>query len=223
MKIVDTYSFRNGESFLKKNHPLELRDIVDAIESLDACLCLTKKSREKTMKGKLLFSPVDMNNLLKLFLHEKGWTDKASGKRKNYIEPRLYFGGGRFREMDGIKNKVGLEIQFGKYAFMGYDIFSKMIIFKNLRQIECGVEIVPTSHFVKHMSTGVSSFDQLRIDFENRGESNIDIPVYVIGIGLTDKEEGESERKRNLFLNGTNNFVKKLKLRRNRGVRPGPK
>ena len=67
-------------------------------------------------------------------------------------------------EMDGIKNKVGLEIQFGKYAFMGYDIFSKMIIFKNLKYIECGVEIVPSSELVKQMSTGVSSFEQLLVD-----------------------------------------------------------
>jgi hypothetical protein len=29
-----------------------------------------------------------------------------------------------FRAMDGVKNGVGLEIQFGKYAFMGYDILS---------------------------------------------------------------------------------------------------
>lgn len=96
---------------------------------LDATSCLTKESKEKTMKGKLLFSPRDMNDAIKTALYKKDWTQKADGKKKQYAEPRHAFGHGRFREMDGIKNRVGLEIQFGKYAFMGYDIFSKMIIF----------------------------------------------------------------------------------------------
>ena len=143
MKIVNTYSFKKGEEYLKKKHPKELSEVIAAIELLDATTCLTKESKEKTMKGKLLFSPPDMNNFLKLLLHSKRWTEKAKGKRKKYAEPRHAFGKGRFREMDGIKNKVGLEIQFGKYAFMGYDIFSKMIIFKNLGYIECGIEVVP--------------------------------------------------------------------------------
>ena len=129
------------------------------------------------MKGRLLFSPKDMNNSLKMMLHKKGWTERAVGRRKEYSEPRHSFGSGRFREMDGIKNTVGLEIQFGKYAFMGYDIFSKMIIFKKLGYITCGIEVVPSSDLARYMSSGVSSFSQLLVDFENRGESDIDIPV----------------------------------------------
>jgi len=125
--------------------------------------------------------------------------------------------------MDGIKNKVGLEVQFGKYAFMGYDIFSKMIIFKNLKYIECGVEIVPSSELVKQMSTGVSSFEQLLVDFEHRGESNIDIPVFVISIGLTDEEKVKSQTLRELFKTNRVEALAKLKLRKYNGSKPGPK
>ena len=200
MKIINTYSFKGGEDFIKKNHQAELDEVFESIKGLDATLCLTKESKEKTKKGQLLFSPVDMNVYLKTVLHGKGWTEKAKdGKKKKFAEPRHAFGKGRFREMDGIKNKVGLEVQFGKYAFMGYDIFSKMIIFKNLKYIECGVEIVPSSELVKQMSTGVSSFEQLLVDFEHRGESNIDIPVFVISIGLTDEEKVKSQTLRELF------------------------
>ena len=125
--------------------------------------------------------------------------------------------------MDGIKNKVGLEIQFGKYAFMGYDIFSKMIIFKNLKYIECGVEIVPSSELVKQMSTGVSSFEQLLVDFENRGESNIDIPVFVISIGLTEEEKAKCQTLRDLFKANRKKALSKIKLRKYNGSPPGPK
>lgn len=224
MKIINTYSFKGGKGFLKQKHPKELREVFDAIKALDAILCLTKESKEKTKKGQVLFSPVDMNNYLKIALHQNGWTEKAKeGKKKKFSEPRHVFGKGRFREMDGIKNKVGLEIQFGKYAFMGYDIFSKMIIFKNLKYIECGVEIVPSSELVRQMSTGVSSFEQLLVDFENRGESNIDIPVFVLSIGLTNKEKIESQILRKLFKTNKKEALAKIKLRKYHGSKPGPK
>lgn len=223
MKIVNTYSFKNGETFIKQKRPNELTEVIKSIENLNAITCLTKVSREKTMKGKLLFSPRDMNEYLKLALHKMGWTAKANGRRKEYKEPRHAFGSGRFREMDGIKNKVGLEIQFGKYAFMGYDIFSKMIIFKNLGYIECGIEVVPGHELVKQMSTGVSSFEQLLVDFENRGISNIDIPVYAIGIGLTEEEKIKTKEMQDLFENNKKESIKSIKLRKYRGALPGPK
>lgn len=224
MKVINTYSLKDGENFLKKNHPKEFKEIFESINSLDAILCLTKESKEKTKKGKLLFSPVDMNNYLKLVLHQKGWTEKSqSGKKKKFIEPRHAFGRGRFREMDGLKNKVGLEVQFGKYAFMGYDIFSKMVIFNKLGYIDCGIEVVPSSELVRQMSTGVSSFDQLLVDFENRGESNIDIPVFVISLGLTDEEKTQSEILQELFLTDRKEALTKIKLRTYNGSKPGPK
>lgn len=223
MKIVNTYSFKKGEEFIKSKHPQELEEVIRAIKRIDATHCLTKESKEKTMKGELLFSPRDLNEHLKLTLHKKSWTAKTDGKKKAFAEPRHAFGGGRFREMDGIKNKVGLEIQFGKYAFMGYDIFSKMIIFKNLGYIECGIEVVPAVELVKQMSTGVSSFDQLLVDFENRGESDIDIPVYVIGIGLTDQEREQADKLRYLFKNNKKEALSTIKLRKYHGSKPGPK
>lgn len=57
MKIVNTYSFKGGEKFLKTKHPKELAEVLEAIKNLDATTCLTKESAEKTMKGALLFSP----------------------------------------------------------------------------------------------------------------------------------------------------------------------
>lgn len=223
MKVIDFYSFKNGKEFIEDNHSPELDEIFQAVANLDAIACLSKESREKTMKGALLFSPRDMNDNLKLFLHNKGWTAKAEKGKKVFVEPRHAFGKGRFREMDGLKNKVGLEIQFGKYAFMGYDIFSKMIIFRKLNYIECGIEIVPSSELVKQMSTGVSSFDQLLVDFEHRGTSDIDIPVYVIGIGLTDTEKDRSKELQELFRNNKKEALSVIRLRKSRGSRPGPK
>ena len=222
MRIVKEYSFKEGKEFVTEHHPEELAEVISTIEHLDAISCLTKASSEKTKSGQLLFSPLDLNKAMKLELCSSGWTEKSNGK-KGYIEPRHKFNGNRFREMDGLKNKVGLEIQFGKYAFMGYDIFSKMVIFNKLGFIECGIEVVPGNELCKHMSTGVSDFDQLMIGFEYRGEADIDIPVYVLGIGLTDREKSERERLQALYINDKEAALKEIKLREYKGAPPGPK
>ena len=89
---------------------------------------------------------------------------------------------GAFREMDFIKERLGIEVQFGKYAFMVYNVCAKMTIFKNLNYIDHGIEIVPVKAFAEEMSTGVSYFEQFIWDLENRGVANIDIPVMILGI-----------------------------------------
>ncbi len=222
MRIANKYSFKGGKEFVEAHYRTELNEVLSAIKHLNAISCLTKPSNEKTKAGQLLFSPPDLNKFLKTELCGHGWTKKSGGK-KGYIEPRYSFGKSRFREMDGIKNKVGLEIQFGKYAFMGYDIFSKMVIFNKLGLIECGIEVVPVNELCKFMSTGVSDFDQLMIDFKYRGESNIDIPVYVIGIGLTDKEKTERARIQKLYSKDKVKALKILNLKKYNGSLPGPK
>ncbi len=86
--------------------------------------------------------------------------------------------------MDFLKNKLGVEVQFGKYSFMVYNVCAKMTIFKNLAHINAGIEIVPVKHFADHMSTGVSYFEQFVWDLHQRGVSNIDVPVLIIGIDV---------------------------------------
>ena len=73
------------------------------------------------------------------------------------------------------------------------------------------------------MSTGVSSFEQLLVDFEHRGESNIDIPVFIISIGLTDKEKLKTQDIQNLFKTDKSEALKIIRLRKYRGALPGPK
>lgn len=47
-----------------------------------------------------------------------------------------------------------------------------------------GVEIVPMLSLSNSMSTGVSYFEQMKSDLEYRGESDIDIPMLVLGIDI---------------------------------------
>ena len=59
MKIFQIYSHLNGVEFLMVHQPELWQEIQDVIRLVDADSCRTKVSNEKTMKGKLLFSPIE--------------------------------------------------------------------------------------------------------------------------------------------------------------------
>lgn len=223
MRVVKTLSHKGGAEFITERFTEELREIYTAVELCDAEACLSKISKEKT-KAPLLFSPVKMNDSIKSFLCKKGWTKAAPNSKKGFQEHRIGFGNGRFREMDGIKNKVGLEIQFGKYAFMGYDMFSKMPIFHKKGLITCGIELVAMPELVSEMSTGVSSFDQIAVDIRERGEADIDIPTLVIGISWTDEEWVRCVEKRRRFESNSSAMINSGEVSKGfDGASPGPK
>jgi hypothetical protein len=98
--------------------------------------------------------------------------------------------------MDFVKEKLGVEVQFGKYAFMVYTVCAKMTIFRNLGHIDAGIEIVPVRGFTREMSTGVAYFEQFVWDLKTRGIGDIDIPVIVLGIDADILIEVERRAKR---------------------------
>jgi hypothetical protein len=135
----------------------------------------------------MLYSPVRLNKAFKREFAARGWASvkvrcdyPTTYYRKGYkARPKLR---GAFREMDFLKEKLGIEVQLGKYAFMVYNVCAKMTIFKNLGYINCGIEIVPVKTLALQMSTGVSYFEQFVWDLETRGVADIDIPVLILGI-----------------------------------------
>ncbi|MBI5493241.1 MAG: restriction endonuclease [Deltaproteobacteria bacterium] len=187
MKISGIYSFNKGEKFIKAKYPSLLEEIKEVVKQTKAEKHLTKKSREKTMTGKMLYSPKSLNVAFKKEFAKYSWTkhrENCEYSHKFYTmeyTPRK-MKGKPFREMDFIKEKLGVEVQFGKYSFMVYNVCAKMTIFKNLGHINAGVEIVPIKQFADNMSTGVSYFEQFIWDLDKRGVSNIDIPVLILGI-----------------------------------------
>lgn len=188
MRIVGVYSFNNGKSVVNKRYPDLLKQVTSAIIKIDASTCKTKVSKEKTMTGKKLYSPAVLNKRLKAQLCPDGWCSirvpcdyPTEFYVKGYSAKKIR---GSFREMDFVKQKLGVEVQFGKYSFMVYNVAAKMTIFRNLGHIDTGIEIVPVKAMSSHMSSGVSYFEQFVWDLEKRGISNIDVPVLILGIDV---------------------------------------
>ena len=186
-KSLHEYSFNNGKEEVARRFPDLLPEVSAAIKAIDAEQHRIKESKEKTKMGQLLYSPVFyqqrvQSGICRIWLeicrvtcdyetayYEPGYSPKGLNK-------------GAFREMDFVKNKLGIEVQFGKYSFMVYNVAAEMTIFRNLGHIECGIEIVPVKAFSSQMSSGVSYFEQFVWDLKNRGVADIDIPVLILGI-----------------------------------------
>lgn len=187
MKVAGIYSFKGGREEVSHRYADLLKEVYAVIRAVKAAQHKTKVSKEKTMPGKMLFSPSSINKAFRHEFEKRGWnrvriscdypSDHYLESYKNRPSSR-----GAFREMDFVKEKVGIEVQFGKYAFMVYNVCAKMTIFRNLGHIDCGVEIVPVKAFAEEMSTGVSYFEQFIWDLEKRGVADIDVPVMIIGI-----------------------------------------
>lgn len=189
MKVVAEFDFNGGKNFVETHYAKELAELKQAISNIDASLYKTKVSQEKTMLGKILYSPTEINQAFKNELYPLNWLNSKVScdysqygtYSPNYI-PSHTGSRGAFRDMDFVKNKLGVEVQFGKYAFMVYNVCAKMTIFRKLGIINAGIEIVPVKNLADHMSTGVSFFEQFAWDLSQRGVSDIDTPVLILGI-----------------------------------------
>ncbi len=176
MRIVYEYSHLGGSEILHVRYP----DIEAEINAVIAGVVAkkTKISREKTMKGRRLYSPRSMNKQFEdafraLGYREirdtytitiPGWTSRITGA---------------YKQVDFAKGRVLVEVQFGKYAFMFYDM-AKFQYFFNEDMADVGVEIVPCHALHAQMSTGVSYGEQLVYDIERLKRHFPAVPVKII-------------------------------------------
>lgn len=201
MKIAEVYSHLNGVEFLMVHKPTLWREIKDVIAAVDAAKCRTKVSREKTMKGELLYSPIDMNAAFKRYLRAKSsdesrvsyWvTRREKLIRKTLTMPaqqqklEIEAAGEKpifsYNQTDFVKDRVAVEVQFGKYAFVAYDLFVKHLAFYVGDHIDVGVEILPMKSLQGQMSSGVAYYEGEFYNVVRQGRGVPAVPLVLIGI-----------------------------------------
>ncbi len=201
MKIAETYSHLNGLEFFLVHHPQLWKEIRDVIAAVDAEKCKNKVSKEKTMKGKLLYSPIDMNASFKKLLRAKHWTESRvnywvtkseklirktlampSDTQKKEIEAEGEIAIFSYNQTDFAKNRVAIEVQFGKYSFVAYDLFVKHLAFYVGDKIDVGVEILPMKSLQSQMSSGVAYYEGEFYNVVRQGRGVPGVPLVVVGI-----------------------------------------
>ncbi len=201
MKIAETYSHLNGLEFLLVHKPRLWKEIQSVINKVNAEKCRTKISKEKTMKGKLLFSPIDINTEFKNLLKQESWNESrvsywvtrneklirktitmSANEQKKEIEAAGETPIFSYNQTDFVKDRVAIEVQFGKYAFVAYDLFVKHLAFYVGDHIDVGIEILPMKTLQSRMSSGVAYFEVEFYNVVRQGRGVPAVPLVLIGV-----------------------------------------
>lgn len=201
MKISETYSHLNGLEFLLVHKPLLWKEIQLVIDGVNARKCRTKVSKEKTMKGRLLYSPIDMNIAFKKLLRKQSWDESRvsywvtrseklirktltmpTEEQKKEIETSGEKPIFSYNQTDFVKDRVAVEVQFGKYAFVAYDLFVKHLAFYVRDHIDVGIEILPMKILQNQMSSGVAYYEGEFYNIVRQGRGVPAVPLILIGI-----------------------------------------
>lgn len=180
MKIVYEYSHLGGSEILHQRYPDHEKEIYEVISLVKGNR--SKISKEKTKKDRMLYSPIDMNKQFEVAFNARGYNELRDTYTISLPDYELKISGA-YKQVDFVRNKVLVEVQFGKYAFMFYDM-AKFQYFFNENKADVGIEIVPCHGLHKEMSSGVSYGEQLVYDIERLKRHFPAVPVKVILVDI---------------------------------------
>jgi hypothetical protein len=202
MKIAQSYSHLNGEEYLIVHHNNLYSEIKGVIESIDAEIIRTKISKEKRKIGNKLYSPKELNIKFSQEFTERNWSESrynyyitlnrtlmeksifmTAKEQKEYFiaqgeEHPIY----SYNQTDFVKDKIAVEVQFGKYAFVAFDLFVKHMLFYSGGVINLGIEILPTKKMQSNMSSGVAYFEGEVYNVMRQGRNSPPVPLLILGI-----------------------------------------
>lgn len=201
MKIGAYYSHLNGWEYLQVHKKYLWDEIEEAISSVDAETCKTKVSKEVRMKGELKYSPKDMNKALGAALSTNGWTESRTSyfvtrdsnlikktlplkpdEQKAVIEAHGEQAIYSYNQTDFVKDRVAVEVQFGKYSFVAFDLFVKHMAFFVGDVIDIGIEILPMKSLQSQMSSGPGYYEGELYNLLRQGRGIPAVPLVVVGI-----------------------------------------
>ncbi|NIR46863.1 restriction endonuclease [candidate division KSB1 bacterium] len=202
MEIAEKYSHLNGEEFLIVHHKNVYEEIIEIIQAVEADKFKTKVSKEKTMPGKMLYNPDALNREFKRLFKTQNWEDMRYSyyvttnytimqelitlpleKQKEYliekgVESPVY----SYKQTDFVKDNIAIEVQFGKYAFVAYDLFVKHLLFYSGGVINVGIEVLPMKSMQSKMSTGIAYYEGEVYNILRHGRNNPPVPLVILGI-----------------------------------------
>jgi hypothetical protein len=189
----------NGLEVLLVHRKKLWKEIQGVIRSVDSAACKTKVSKEKTMRGKLLFSPKAFNKVFSQLLTD--WTESRvsywvtaeeklirqtlqmpAEQQKHEIEAAGYTPIFSYNQTDFVKERVALEVQLGKYAFVAYDLFVKHLAFYIGDKIDVGIEILPMKSLQAEMSSGPAYYEGELYNVIRNGRGVPAVPLVLIGV-----------------------------------------
>jgi hypothetical protein len=201
VRIVELYSHLNGREHILVHKPTLWDEIEHVIAAVDATQCRTKVSKEQRTVGKSFYSPVDLNKAFNLELKHRGWHESRTSywvtsdyrliRKTMQLPPddqrHEIASAGKtpiksYNQTDFVKDRIAIEVQFGKYAFVAYDLFVKHMAFYVGDVIDVGVEILPMKELQSQMSSGVAYYEGELYNVIRQGRGIPAVPLVIIGV-----------------------------------------
>ena len=201
MQIANEYNHLNAREFLLVNREAQYNEILQSIKNIDANQFL-KISCDKSKLGKVFYSQSDINRAIKTALYAEGWKERRieyyvtaderitreiinitnKEKQKEHLnkEGVVYYS--TFNQVDFQKERVAVEVQFGKYFSVAYDLHVKHTFFYSRNDIDVGIEVIPTKAMEEHMDTGVPWYENEVTNVIREGRTNPPVPILILGI-----------------------------------------
>ena len=201
MRIVARYSHLNGEEYLIVHHKELWKEVQDIIADIDASVLRTKISKEQRTMGRVFISPRALNEAFKKRFKDRGWREHRASfwvtadekilrgvyglptdEQKKVIEEAGLEPISSYNQTDFVKDRVAVEVQFGKYAFVAHDLFVKHVSFFVSDIIDVGIEILPMKEMEREMSSGVPYYERDLLNVLRQGRGVPAVPLVLIGI-----------------------------------------
>ncbi len=202
MRIAQMYSHLNGREHILVHKPDVWADIEAVIAAIDAEACRTKISKESRMLGKALYSPKAFNKCFPAeFARRGGWAESRTSywvtadarliRRTLSLTPEeqkqeIIKSGETpifsYNQTDFVKDRIAVEVQFGKYSFVAYDLFVKHMAFYVGDLIDVGVEILPVKELQHEMSSGIAYYEGELYNLIRQGRGVPAVPLVLVGI-----------------------------------------
>ncbi len=201
MRIEQVYSHLNGKEWILVHERPIWAEIRDVIQRIDANKYRTKVSKEARKLGQNLYAPTRLNARFKKEFKKLGWdeirtvnwlTEDVKLVRQTVALPadeqrEIIEGAGAepiysFNQTDFQKSRVAIEVQFGKYSFISYDLFVKHMAFYVGDKIDVGVEILPMKSMQTGMSSGPGYYEKAIYDVVRQGRGVPAVPLVIVGV-----------------------------------------
>lgn len=201
MRIVALHSHLNGHEWLLVHEKAIWKEVEATIQAVDASKYMTKVSKEKTKRGKNVYAPIEINKAFGKLLNKAGWkesrtsywvTDDYKLIRRAMLLPideqkaEIEQAGKKpifsYNQTDFVKDRVAVEVQFGKYSFIAYDLFIKHLAFYVGDKIDVGIEILPMKEMQQKMSSGPGYYEGTLYDIARQGRGVPAVPLVIVGV-----------------------------------------
>jgi hypothetical protein len=149
----------------------------------------------------MLYSPIAMNKAMDLAFAKHAWKQQitrywvtedaaliektlklSTAEQKKQIEATGKRAILSYNQTDFVKDRVAVEVQFGKYSFVAYDLFVKHMAFYIGNVIDVGVEILAMKELQEEMASGVGYYEGELYNLVREGRGVPAVPLVLIGV-----------------------------------------